>query len=463
MQDYRQGSAPMHHCEINFDGLVGPTHNYAGLSYGNVASTSNRSATSSPKKAALQGLAKAKALADYGHPQAILPPHERPSIRDLRAWGFSGNSDADVLSAAARRAPALLAAASSASAMWTANACTMAPSCDNGDGRVHITPANLFGNLHRSIEAPFTHRLMKRIFADASRFVVHPPLQGGDAMSDEGAANHTRLHAVPGEPGLHLFVYGRSTLDGSRPRPTRFPARQTRESVEAIARLHHLADSRTIFVQQAPVAIDAGVFHNDVISVGNAGTLLYHDQAFLEGELAVRRISTAYKNLTGHPLTTIRVSADDLSLAEAVRTYLFNSQLIGKPGKPLLLVTPAECRESAAVSRLLDNWLADDSNPVSEVLTFDLRESMRNGGGPACLRQRVFLNDSEIQALSGRLLLDDSLEQDLRNWIERHYRDELHPDDLADPQLLEESRRALDDLAGILKLPNLYPFQQVNP
>ena len=24
--------------EVNFDGLVGPTHNYAGLSYGNVAS-----------------------------------------------------------------------------------------------------------------------------------------------------------------------------------------------------------------------------------------------------------------------------------------------------------------------------------------------------------------------------------------------------------------------------------------
>jgi succinylarginine dihydrolase len=450
----------MHYCEINFDGLVGPTHNYAGLSYGNVASTSNRSATSSPKKAALQGLAKAKALADRGYPQAILPPHERPSIRDLRAWGFSRNSDAEVLCEAARRAPALLAAASSASAMWTANACIMAPSCDTEDGRVHFTPANLFGNLHRSIEAPFTHRLLERIFADPDRFVVHPPLQGGDAMSDEGAANHTRLHAVPGEPGLHIFVYGRSTLDESCPKPTRFPARQTRESVEAIARLHRLHASQAVFIQQSPEAIDAGVFHNDVISVGNAGTLLYHENAFLESESAVRSITAAYESLTGQSLTAIRVRADELSLAEAVRTYLFNSQLIGAPGQPLTLVTPAECRESAAVSSLLDNWLADDSNPVNEVLTFDLRESMRNGGGPACLRQRVFLNDSEIQALSGQVLLNDSLEQALRVWINRHYRDELHPRDLADPQLLEESRRALDELTGILCLPGLYPFQQ---
>jgi succinylarginine dihydrolase len=290
--------------------------------------------------------------------------------------------------------------------------------------------------------------------------MVHDPLPGVDALSDEGAANHTRLHAVPGDPGLHVFAYGRSALDAANPKPVRYPARQTRESVEAIARRHGLGPSRAVFIQQSPAAIDAGVFHNDVIAVGNAGTFLYHEAAFVETDSAVRSISEAYRALTGEMLHGIKVRTDEVSLVEAVKTYLFNSQLLGAPGQPLTLVTPAECRESAAVSRLLDSWLADDSNPVSEVLSFDLRESMRNGGGPACLRQRVFLNDAETQALSGRLLLDDALEQDLRGWITRHYRDELHPNELADPALLDESRRALDELTGILRLPGLYPFQQ---
>ena len=53
--------------EFNFDGLVGPSHNYAGLSFGNVASFSNVKSASNPKQAALQGLAKMRALAGkYG-------------------------------------------------------------------------------------------------------------------------------------------------------------------------------------------------------------------------------------------------------------------------------------------------------------------------------------------------------------------------------------------------------------
>ncbi len=44
--------------EINFDGIVGPSHNYAGLSLGNLASARNAGAVSRPRDAALQGLAK---------------------------------------------------------------------------------------------------------------------------------------------------------------------------------------------------------------------------------------------------------------------------------------------------------------------------------------------------------------------------------------------------------------------
>lgn len=452
----------MNYREFNFDGLVGPTHNYAGLSYGNVASGKNRAALSNPREAARQGLKKAKILADRGFAQGIFPPHERPSIRAMRSWGFQGKTDNEILAKTARQAPHLLAAASSASAMWTANACMVAPSCDTADGRVHLTPANLSGNLHRSIEAPFTESLLKAIFSDPETFVVHPPLPGGDTMADEGAANHTRLAGINGSKGLHVFVYGKSALDRSRPAPTGFPARQTLESVQAIARLHELGEEQFLFIQQSPVAIDAGVFHNDVISVGHEDTFLYHEEAFLNGREDIATIEEAYQQLTRNQLITIQVSSSDVGLKEAVRTYLFNSQLMRNSSGGLILVSPQECHENEAVSRLLNEWTRNPDNPIEEILSFDLRESMRNGGGPACLRQRILLNDSEASALTGKVVLDEALYKSLLNWVEKHYRDSLHPDDLADPQILEESRRALDELTQIMKLPPIYPFQGIS-
>lgn len=445
--------------ECTFDGIVGPTHNYAGLSHGNVASASNRARASNPRKAALQGLDKAWFLARRGYPQAVLPPHERPAIRFLREWGITGPSDQTVLERAAARAPLLLAAASSASAMWTANACTMSPSSDTADGKVHFTPANLQGNLHRAIEAPFTTRLLRAIFADGELFTVHEPLPGGAAMADEGAANHTRLCGEGLVPGIHLFVYGRRALDPSCPAPKRFPARQTHESVRAIAARHGLEPDAVAFVQQHPRAIDAGVFHNDVISMGTGNTLLYHEAAFLDGAAFLSGLKGAFEPACGRPLHLLEVSGTAVSLEETVRSYLFNSQLLPIEGGRLLLVAPGECRQSTAVASLLETWIADPSNPVDETAFFDLRESMRNGGGPACLRQRVVLTREERAAMRGRLFLDKDLHDDLTGWIKRHYREELRPEDLADPLLLAESRNALDELTRILDLPPIYPFQ----
>jgi succinylarginine dihydrolase len=450
----------MKYREINFDGLVGPTHNYAGLSLGNIASTSHKGQVSNPRSAALQGLKKARSLAGRGFAQAILPPHERPSITALRGLGFSGKTDEEILSAALRSAPALLAAASSASAMWTANACTMTPSIDSADNRAHFTPANLNSKLHRSLEAGFTESVLQAIFADEERFLVHPPLGGGDALADEGAANHTRLGADASAPGLHLFVYGRSTLDLSLPHPGKYPARQTRESFEAIARLHGIPDNQRILVQQSPQAIDAGVFHNDVIAVGSQDVLLLHEEAWQSQPQALEAIRNAFGQLNGKELRVIEVSRRDLSLKEAVSTYLFNSQLLPRPEGGMLLVAPAECGGSRAVHDLLQQWLEDADNPIAEVLEFDLRESMQNGGGPACLRQRVVLNANETRHLRGQILLDDALCDQLEAWVDRHYRDHLTPADLADPRLLDESRLALDELTGILHLPGLYSFQK---
>ncbi|WP_336365883.1 N-succinylarginine dihydrolase [Marinobacter sp. C2H3] len=442
-----------HAVEANFDGLVGPTHNYAGLSWGNVASKSNVNAVSNPREAALQGLAKMKRLADRGYVQGVLPPHERPHVPTLRRLGFTG-SDAEVLASAARKAPELLAAVSSASAMWTANAATVSPSADTADHRVHFTPANLGAKFHRSIEHVVTGRALKAIFSDEGYFAHHPALPPVAQFGDEGAANHTRLCAGYGDPGVELFVYGRCAFNDAAPAPTRYPARQTLEASRAIARMHGLRDRNRVFAQQNPAAIDAGVFHNDVIAVGNGNTLFYHELAFLD-EAAV--LADLRARLTGTDLHAVRVSSEDVPLEDAVASYLFNSQLLNAPDG-MVLAVPGECREIASVSRYLDA-LVGDGGPITSVEVFDVKQSMRNGGGPACLRLRVVLTDDERAALNSGVILTDSLYERLTAWVEAHYRDELTQDDLADPMLLDEVHKALDELTGILGLGSIYDFQ----
>lgn len=442
--------------EANFDGLVGPTHNYAGLSFGNVASQRNENSVADPKAAARQGLRKMKQLADLGFAQGVLPPQERPSIRLLRELGFRGN-DAAAIAQAAKTAPELLAAASSASAMWTANAATVSPSADTPDARVHFTPANLCSKLHRAIEHEATRRTLAAIFADPAHFVVHDALPGTAALGDEGAANHMRFCADYGEPGVECFVYGRSEFRGG-PQPKRYPARQTFEASRAVAHRHGLADDATVFAQQNPDAIDAGVFHNDVIAVGNRSTLFCHQRAFVD-QPAVYDALRAKLAARGAPFDVIEVPDAQVSVADAVSTYLFNSQLLSRADGSQVLVVPQECRDHPRVARYLDGLVAEHG-AIAAVLAFDLRESMKNGGGPACLRLRVVLDDAQRAAVAPGVWIDDALFQRLDAWIGRHYRDRLAPADLVDPALLDESRAALDELTSILGLGALYDFQR---
>ncbi|MGI4815961.1 MAG: N-succinylarginine dihydrolase, partial [Janthinobacterium lividum] len=330
--------------EANFDGIVGPTHNYAGLSFGNLASRSHAARTANPRAAVRQGLLKMRTLAQRGILQGVLPPHERPSIALLRTLGFAG-SDAQVLQRAARDAPRLLAAAASASPMWAANAATVSASADCADARVHFTPANLASNLHRSIEAATTTQLLQAVFADPRHFVVHAPLPATSALFDEGAANHMRLCATHGAAGIECFVYGRVAgvgggsaaqegegLTNAADRadmalPSRFPARQTREAGEAIARRHGLTPAGTAFIRQLPQAIDAGVFHNDVIAVADQQWLFCHERAFAE-QRAVYDMLRRQLDAHGGSLRLIEVPDALVSIDAAVASYLFNSQLI---------------------------------------------------------------------------------------------------------------------------------------
>lgn len=445
----------MKHFEVNFDGLVGPTHNYAGLSFGNVASLSNANAISSPRQAAKQGLAKAKALADMGMTQGVLAPQERPDLNTLRRLGFTG-SDARVLEAAAKQSRQVFLACCSASSMWTANAATISPSADTADGRVHFTPANLTNKFHRSLEPQVTGRILKGTFANDKYFAHHTHLPDNEHFGDEGAANHTRLCNEYGHAGVELFVYGRYAFNSSKPAPTRFPARQTLEASQAIARLHGLDDESTVFIQQNPDVIDQGVFHNDVIAVGNQNVLFFHEQAFYAKDQALAEVRQKFGDSELH---FIEVPTSAVSIEDAVKTYLFNTQIITLPNGEMAIIAPTECQENPAVSRYLDE-LVGMNTPIKQVKYFDVKQSMRNGGGPACLRLRVALNDDELAAVNPNTLLNDTQFARLNAWVDKHYRDELREDDLRDPQLLIESRTALDELTQLLNIGSVYPFQQ---
>ena len=439
--------------EFNFDGLVGPSHNYAGLSFGNVASFSNVKSASNPKAAALQGLAKMRALAARGFAQALLPPQARPNFRLLRSIGFSG-TDADVLARAYRESPVILGCAYSASPMWTANAATVSPSADTFDGRAHFTAANLNNKLHRADEHAQSTRTLRAIFNDDQHFVVHQPLPSTPAFGDEGAANHTRLCATHGGEGVELFVYGRVEFDPSAPAPKKYPARQTMEASQAIARLHGLDSARTMFASQNPDVIDQGVFHNDVIAVGNGNVLFYHEQAFHDEPAVLNKLRAAMDGI-GATLNPIRVDTRMVSVGDAVASYLFNSQLLTKPDGSMALVIPQECQENMAVARYLEQLVAS-GGPVDELIHFDLRQSMRNGGGPACLRLRVALTDAQAGAMHQNVIMTESLYATMVQWVGKYYRDHLEPKDLADPQLALECQGALQELERILGLPGLY-------
>lgn len=440
--------------EINFDGIVGPTHNYAGLSYGNVASAKNEGMVANPREGVLQGLQKAQHLRSLGMTQGVLPPHDRPKLAVLRELGFTG-SDAEILTKAWTESPTLVRNLMSSATMWTANAATISPSPDTEDGRTHFTPANLAAMYHRSVEAETTGRVLERIFPEGEHFAHHATLPGGTHMGDEGAANHNRFCNDYGEAGVSLYVYGRSAFDKSG--DLTFPGRQTLEASEAVARQHGVKQNQAVFIRQNPGAINAGAFHNDVVAVCNKNVFFYHEQAF---ENPAEMQDLLRKAAPHIDFKFVEVPASDVPLGDAVTSYLFNSQLTSVPGREgMHLILPVEVEETDS-TRTYINRLIQSESPIAGADYLDVRQSMRNGGGPACLRLRVALSEAQQSALGAGCVLDDALVERLQAWANKHYRDRISADDLGDPQLMEESFAALDALTQILKLGSVYDFQQ---
>jgi succinylarginine dihydrolase len=432
--------------ELQLDGLPGPTLIHGGLARGNLASLAHAQSPSQPRAGARACLAKMRAVLELGMAQAFLPPLLRPDVGLLQACGYAPET----------APPHLLHAAGSTAYQWTANVGTCAPAADTQDGRARIVVANLAVMLHRSREAPVRAQQLRKFLP--VQVVDALPLHA--SLGDEGAANHSR---VVGPAGVcHVFVYGHdgdatltastltaSTLTASTlTASTRLPARQSLTASQAVARLLQLPPERCLFVRQSPLAIDAGAFHNDVVMVGAEDHLLLHEQAWVDQPAVLAELQRRCGRLR------IReVSRTEMSLAEAVASYLFNSQLLDTAGG-WTLVAPEECASGPAatiVTRLRDEGF------ISQAHLIQVRESMRGGGGPACLRLRVPLTDAELARVHPGILLTPGRITALEQWVDTHYREHLVPADLADPQLLREAQQAATALARLLGIPGTMP------
>lgn len=411
--------------EINFDGVVGPSHNYAGLSLGNLAATKSAGAVSYPRAAALQGIEKMRANMALGLPQGFFLPLPRPNLKFAAALGCDVDTD-----------PRLTAAAWSASSMWTANAATVSPAPDTADGKCHLTPANLVAMPHRSHEWPDTLRMLAVAFSNQDHFVIHTPVL--PTFGDEGAANHMRMTEVHGEKGLEIYVYGRS--GGA------FPARQHEQASRAVARLHQLDAENILFVEQNPDAIAAGAFHNDVVAVANEKVLFTHELAFADRQGTYDAIRAKMPSAE-----IVEVPASAVSLEEAIKSYIFNAQLITLPDGIMALVIPTEAWEMPSVRKWLDEMLSGNG-PIRKVIPVDVRQSMANGGGPACLRLRVVADPATVDQ---RFMLDNAKADAMAIAIKNLWPEQIDPADLTSRKLAEEVVAARNNLIQMLELPEL--------
>ncbi|PJG49546.1 succinylarginine dihydrolase [Sphingobium sp. LB126] len=409
--------------EINFDGLIGPSHNYAGLSLGNLASSRNAGAVSHPKAAALQGIEKMRSNIRLGLSQGIFLPQWRPDGAWLSALGTDvGNAEAHIR-----------AAAMSASSMWAANAATVSPAADTADGLTHLTVANLVTMPHRSHEWPQTLAQLRLAFSDRSAFAVHGPVPA--PFGDEGAANHMRLCDSHGEAGVEIFVYGQSGGP--------FPARQHVEASKAVARLHRLDPGRTLFVMQSEEAIAAGAFHNDVVAVANERVLFTHEQAFADKDRFYADLRVLLPSVE-----IVEVPASAISLADAIRSYIFNAQLVTLPDGGMALVLPTEARDIPGVWAWLEAMVAGNG-PIRQIIPVDVRQSMANGGGPACLRLRVVADPANIDP---RFLVDEARLDNIAGIIDAYWPEAIAPDDLADTRLIARIEQSWLTLVDHLQL-----------
>lgn len=440
--------------EVNFDCLTGPTYYFGGLSLGNLASEKNKQRVSNPKKTALQGLMKMKILYEHGFKQAVLPPHPRPNWFFLKNLGFSGSTEQGILQKVYEEDQRAFFSSLSSSFMWAANMATFSPKVDCIDGKSHFTPANLATMLHRSTEPWISYNILKQIFFNENHFVVHEPIACHDFYSDEGAANHNRITGKKSVAGLEIFVHSKDKNNFFKTQ--KFPPRQSLLSQKSISRNHQLKHG--LFIEQNPLAIDNGAFHNDVVCVMNDDVILLHEKAFLEQKKTLSNLREKFKDSYEKYPTIIEINNSILPISDAVLSYLFNSQLLSKEDGSMLLFTPREAFFNQKSKKAIDYILTGD-NPINEIKFFDIKESMDNGGGPACLRLRVLLEKEEIDAIRKDIWFNEKLFDNLSQIINSFYEEEFYPEKALSQYFLDKTKDCYSAIYKILALEN--PFKSI--
>lgn len=437
--------------EANVDAIPGPTHLFSGLGVGNLASKEHSETPSHPRRAALESLAKAEFVASLGIPQFVWLPPQRPNTQFLTQCGFCG-SIVEQVSASFEHAPEILHASLSSAFMWAANSGTFSPAVDCRDGRDHFTPANMISSLHRGSESLERAGDLAKLLAGDQQLVVHAPLPSLVPMRDEGAANHMRLSDASGTRAVNVFVYGVDDRSSDTTKQPTFYPRQTRSSVEAIGRQHQLRPDATFYIEQHPDAISAGAFHNDVIATSHRNVLVYHERAF-SNNVVVDEVRSRFRKLAGDQLVSICVPESELPLEEAVKSYLFNSQILtpNPDQSRMVLVSPMQCESNVAARSVIEQLIRNPDCPIQQVHFVSLDQSMSGGGGPACVRLRLPLSQQSIearQATSYRLTED--LADRLRRSIEQFYPERIRLQDFLDPLTLEKAETARQAILGCI-------------
>lgn len=448
--------------EINIDGMIGPTHHYGGLGVGNLASQSHSLQASNPRQAALEGLAKAKLVSELGIPQFVWLPPQRPNLKLLQSFGFRGSVH-EQIKEAFMTAPRVLSAAFSSAFMWAANSATVTPAVDSLDNRYHFTPANLVSSLHRFNEAMERKSDLENTFSIFDFHQHHDPLPYCVSLRDEGAANHMRLSDPIGEMGFNIFVYGEddspqagthsAQSEEGRQAFKKFLPRQTKLASATIARHHRLNPDTTFFLKQHPAAIEAGVFHNDVIATSHENVLLHHEFAFIDADEELNRLERTFESRTGKQLIRVMVPNSTVSLEDSVQSYLFNSQLLTpqpsgsnlqsshQKSPRLIFLCPMQCQQTASVKHFLDTFIASTDNPVDEVRYVSVGQSMAGGGGPACLRLRVSADQRTLDQLPPFGRLTNQLYDALVAVVEKHYPAHLTLESFCEVDFLDHLNR----------------------
>ena len=169
--------------------------------------------------------------------------------------------------------------------------------------------------------------------------------------------------------------------------------------------------------------------------------MLIHERAWENQAATLHRIRARVPDLR-----VFQVSSRDLSLEQAVTSYLFNSQLL-ETSDGWLLNAPIECADGAA--RMVVDRLERDGF-VDRVRFNDLRQSMDGGGGPACLRLRLPLTEDEFRLLPETLMMTEERVEKLRSWVKKWYPSILRIEDLADAGFARRARKCSQALVEVL-------------